>query len=960
MMASHASSVSRVVSSIKAAAVDCRPWLGILSVALCLGLTLVLPAVAQDGDEGDWQPEKLYGPMMGEEHPAAADGTSAAENIAAWARVKEADGPAGRPLPLTGSWMADKMFGPRRFMEMIEEGHHVLLTFSGVSLGVIRRHLDGGDALSETVDSWRPALEYASEHRLPIAIREWNWSSMPPGFQQLKAKREKREIPPEEELRVIKDGKPEKMTDPFGPLEGWRAWGEIWLDNALIRAMQEIYPDPPMVIFLNNNEGPKVRGADQIPDDYPRLLDFLGGKPPASDREKELAIRQAYQERYAAMFEAARGALVEPAWKEHVKFVAYNNLWDTGYIGQGNRPRPGIWFEPDEGWLAWRMYDGGMPELYDNDWQPGKRDDSATHSPQTEAMNYHAAQPRLFEREPEYYWSTIVWEGGRVNNVFRGRRASSKPYRYITQGQRWDFHRYEGWGQFCLWTTRPRTMREFRWPPADKHAYDAGTFMALLRSVDRPWNHDVLREFWRFGTLVPNPAETHPWSLSQDQPEWVRNFERWYLLTCDANPPRDQWSGGTALRVFAQALVLGDAPHRRWLIYAHAPRGAVPDTTVTVPGYAKDDGKVKLPSVAQSGSFFLLDEKRGELQTLVPGGPAELSVVAERERIATGEPVRFTPRIAHAPGIEFNGFSWNFGDGETLDRADTLTAREHAFAQPGLYLVSVTGHLPEGNRVTGQVALQVGDQADTNVKYDLPLTDAFDWEGPWGDSGDPDHELITYRHVPNAGSLPEPVLIGGRFVNDDERGPSLEFDGSEHQGLWLIRNGDTVMDKEGHANQTLALSFKAADIEGRQMLYAQGYQPAGFNIYLDNGTLHAGSWATSNLGTDKGGWHPVWGRNWKGHWLTFEGIEADRWYDIRLKLTDATTQVADGKQVLLVNDQSVATGPGVRIPRQYAPPRIGTTDVPHRDALTTMHDNKKAGKPFRGRIREFRFIVGDQ
>ncbi len=963
-MSSQSLSSTRNSQGDNRSAFNIRDGIGRLSIALLLGLTTVLPARGQNGDDEEWHPEKLYGPMMGEEEknekeaPDVAAGVSTAAGIAAWARLAKADGPAGRPLPLAGSWMAGKMFGPDRFVEMIESGHHMLPTFSGVSFGVIRKHWQGGNALDGLIESYRPALEYARKHKLPIALREWNWSDMPPKFQQLAAKREKQDIPTADDLRIIEDGKPQKQTDPFGPVEGWRAWGEMWLGNNLIRAMQEIYPDPPMVILLNNNEGPKVRNADQIPDDYPRLEDFLDGKPPASKREKERAIRQGYQQRYAAMFEAARDALVEPAWKQNVKFVAYNNLWDTGYIGQGNRPRPGIWFEPDDGWLAWRMYDGGMPELYDNDWQPGKTDYSATHSPQTEAMNYYAAQPRLFERDPDYYWSTIVWEGARVNNVFRGRRASSKPYRYITRGQRWDFNRYEGWVQFCLWTTRPRSIREFRWPPSDKHAYDAGTFMALVRSVDRPWDNDVLREFWRFGKLVPNPAESHPWSLSQDQPEWVRNFERWYLLTCDANPPRDQWSGGTALRVFAQALVRGDAPQRRWLIYAHAPLGAVPEPTVTVPGYTKNNGKVKLPSVATSGSFFLLDENSGEVKTLIPGGPAELSLQADHEQVDVGETVRFTPRIAHASGLEFNGFSWNFGDGETLDRADTLTPQEHTFARPGLHVVSITGHLPEGKRVVEEIAVHVGEPADQTVKYDLPLADAFDWEGPWGDSDKPDHELITYRHVPNAGALPSPVLVGGRFVEDDDRGRVLELDGNEHQGLWLIRSGDTVMDKKGHANQTLALRFKAADIDGRQMLYAQGYGPAGFNIYLDNGTLYAGAWATSKLGTDKGGWHPVWGRSWDGHWLKHEGIEAGRWYNVVLELRDATTQVEDGKQILHLDGETVATGPGVRVPRHYAPPRIGRAAIPLRGLMTRLHDGGKDISPFRGRLADVRIQLG--
>lgn len=944
----------------------CGSGAGILAMGatLLLGLIGSPAANAQEAapeDDGQaWHPEQLYGPMMAEEDEADAgsDGPrNAATGIAEWGQTAEADGESGRPLPLAASWMADKMFGPNRFVEMIENGHHVLPTFTGISFGVIRKHWQGGNALNGIIESYRPALEYAHAHNLPIVFRGWNWSHMPPKFQQLKAKNANEDIALQEDLRVIQDGKPTKLTDPFGPVEGWSAWGDMWLGNELIKRMQEIHPNPPMVIFLNNNEGPKVRSAKQIPDGYERMIEFLHGKAPANKREKERAIREGYKQRYAAMFKAAREALAEPAWKKNVKFVCYNNLWDTGYIGQGNRPRTGIWFEPEEGWLRWRMSDGGMPELYDNDWQPGKQD-YGVHSPQTEAMNYQAAQPRIFERDPDFYWSTIVWEGGRVNNVFRGRRSSSKPYRYITAGQRWDFARYEGWVQFTLWTTRPRSMREFRWPPSEKHAYDHGTFMAVVRSVDRPWNHETLREFWRFGTLVPNPDESHPWRLSDDQPQWLRelDLDRWCLLTCDANPPRSEWGRSTKLRVFAQAFELGDAPNRLWLINAHAPLGAVAKPTVTLPGH----GELTLPSVPKSGSFFLLHENDGVLRTLLAGGPAELALTSDKTRVKPGNNVHFEAHVAHAPNAEIRHFTWDLGNGQTR-RQDTLAAIDHAFEETGTHLVTVTAHSETGERISEQVAVHVGEHPADSTQYDLPLNGAFAWEGPWGDSGDPAHELVTYRHLPNAGTLPSPVLVGGQFVEDDERGRVLELTGDQHQGIWLARNSATVMDKGGHANQTVSLRFKADDTDGRQMLYAQGYQHAGFNIYLDGDTLYAGSWATTNVGTDAGGWHPVYGRGWDGHWLTHEGLEADQWYHVVLELKNATGKVEDNKLTLRVNGEAADTGPGVRIPRHYVPPRIGQPAIPFRGPMTRYHDQgadkTPRATPFRGRLSDFQFVT---
>jgi hypothetical protein len=649
------------------------------------------------------------------------------------------------------------------------------------------------------------------------------------------------------------------------------------------------------------------------------------------------------------MFEAAREAMIEPGWRRNVRFVAYNNLWGTGYIGQGNRPQPGIWFERDEGWLAWRMYDGGMPELYDNDWQPGKTD-YRPWSPQIEAMNYYATQGRIFRDNPDYYWSTIVWDGGRVGNVWRGRRSTSKTFRYITRGQRWDFQRYEGWVQFVLWTTRPRSLREFRAPAFDEHSYAQAAFMALVRSVDRPWNNRTLREFWRFGDLVPNPRADHWWQLSDDQPEWIRDLERWYLLTADAKPPRQEWKNDTELRIYAQALVLGEEPERRWLIYAHAPLGAVPGVTVTLPNY----GRVTLDSVPKSGSFFLLKEPDDSLEALIVGGPHELSLEADRRISAVGQTVRFDAAIAHAPEKTFTGFTWDFGDGRALEQED-LAPMEHSYEQAGEYLVTLRGHLDEGGSLTDQVAVLVGNAPDESVVYDLPLRHAFAWEGPWDDSGEPDHRLVTYRHVPNRGSLPSPVLVGGKFVEDEERGRVLELAGGKHDGVYMLRGEATNMRIEGYPNKTLALSFKAAHTDGRQVLYAEGSHHAGLNIYLDGKTLYAGAFAP--VDGKQFDWHPVYGRNWDGDWISHEGIEAGRWYEIEFVFTDATEEVQEDKMHLHVDGERVASGPAARLPRTPAAPRLGRAHLNGtRHLLTQFHDGESQAAVFSGRLSDFRLI----
>ncbi len=924
---------------------EMKCWLVRTLIFGIAGLEMLQEVRAQRGGEG-WMPEVLYEPQMGSKNLGAAP------DLAAWAKQPQF-GPEGRPLPVTGCWMAEGLFGPDRFVQLIQQGHHVMLTFLGVS-GQVIRGFKGEDPrqrqkITARIEAYRPALEFAREHNLPIAIREWNWSSMPGQYQEMTAHFEKRAIPLEQDVRVIAGGEPGKAPDPFGPVEAWREWGAFWFGNDFMRAIQRIYPNPPLVILLDNNEGPKVRSADEIPADYPRLIAFLGGKPPADRRAIERAIQEGYAERYRAMFEAARAAMIEPAWRRNVRFVAYNTLWDTGYIGQGGRPQTGIGFDPDRGWTACWMFDGSMPELYDNDWQPEKTD-FRPWSPQTEAMNYFAAQSWVFSRNPDFYWSVIAWDGERPSNAWRGRRSASKTYTYVTRGQRWDFDRYQGWLQFTLWVTRPREFREFRGNTPERHAHVEGTFQAVLEAVDRPWTNPVLRDFWRFGELVPNRDE-RPWfdSLTEFHPKWVRDMDRWYLLTADVNPPRTNWTETTVLRVFALALRMGEKPNRRWLLYAHAPLGAVPDVTVTVP----EVGPIRLESVPKSGTFFLLEEGTRTPTRLIAGGPDELMVSPERQWAKAGETVSFEARVAHAPGQRFTEFRWQLGD-ETVLEQDRLAPVRHVYSSNGTYRVTVEGRLERGGVLREQAVVWVGEPPPSTVIYDLPLCASFEWEGPWDAADDDPTRLISYRHLPNRGHAPAPVLVGGRFVEDPERGSVLELEGKE-DAVWLIRNRDTVMDQEGHPNQTISFWFKAWDNQKRQVLYAQGFHMAGFNIYLHEGRLYAGSWAPVDGKVSD--WFPIYGRNFPGHWLSADGIGTGVWHHVALVLREATTEVRDNVMHLYLDGKRVASGEGVRIPRHYGVARLGTGPIGN-ELLTRFHDGETDGKKvfkFRGRLADFRF-----
>ncbi len=948
------------------------------------------------GDE--FNPEALYGPQLkgektkeaveqpvGEIKPVviepvvtAKDGASLTDSdvplkpgqaeaeIAAWGLQKTVS-PEGWPLPLAGSWNVEA-WGPDYFMKLTKEGHHVLMAFvdpfseAMYALSNEKRRQKG---LEKIVSYYQPGLEYAREHKLPIAFRGWNWATYAGTYQHNRNRFQNAGIPDSDRAELLQDGKLGKLTDPVGPIKAWEELGTFWFGNELMKRFQEIYPDPPMVVFLNNNEAGEVLGAGQATNGDRFIAKY--GKGPYEDGFANHKVREGYDERYKAMFASAKDALVSPAWKQNVRFIAYNNLWGTTSIGNRNLPRPGLNFDNEKGWTRWRIYDGDMPELYDNDWQPAKTD-NRPWSMQVEAGGMASVLPRILAERPDFLWSTIFWDGAVPSEMFRGRRASSKAYRYLSLGQRWSFERYEGWVQFCLWAARPRIAYEFRASePLD--AIRQGIWSGLLDSVDRPWNHPLLREFWQHGELVPNLAE-RPWydDLSEDQPQWVRDLKRWYILTSDANPPRDAWTGGTRINVWTQALVLGKSPERRWLVYAHAPNGGMSKVRVILSEF----GGLELPSVSQSGSFFLVDEKDRSLKTVMPGGPNNLllSVGASEDEegskwVAPGQAVTFKASVGHAPGLEFTKFTWNFGDGKTLEQK-TLEGTSHTFAKPGVYLVGIEGETTSGTKLAEQLPVYVGEAQDDSVIYDLPLAGAPAYQGPFAGVGENGQTLATYQLVPNRGKAPSPFVTGSKFVSDPERGTVLEMQ-EDHAGIWMQRSKGTVLTgKDITSNRTVSFWFKAEDVQKRQVLYASGIGTVGVNIYLDQGLLYAGSWATVDGVYDKV--PPIYGYNWKGNWITTP-VEAGKWYHVTWILKDGQKKVEPDRQSLYVNGKLVGKAPGAGIPVEYMPPRVGrSSDLVVPRTLTRFHDqdtvdafSKKEQAAlrlatFRGRLSDFRFV----
>ncbi|KPK34750.1 MAG: hypothetical protein AMJ65_17945, partial [Phycisphaerae bacterium SG8_4] len=181
------------------------------------------------------------------------------------------NGPAGRPLPLVSHWnMGSQGRGwtPQYQLELLAAGHHILPWLSWP-----RGNPDASDRNARRFDDYYGAIiAYCREHKLPICFRGTQWEAM-------LVKRQYRELPAEECPAVITaEGKAIAKLSPFGPVDPWRDPAAEYVETPAMKRLQEMYPDPPLVLFVSNNEAPDLRWH-QAEQSKRYLLRYGKGRP---------------------------------------------------------------------------------------------------------------------------------------------------------------------------------------------------------------------------------------------------------------------------------------------------------------------------------------------------------------------------------------------------------------------------------------------------------------------------------------------------------------------------------------------------------------------------------------------------------------------------------------------------------------------------------------------------------
>lgn len=487
--------------------------------------------------------------------------------------------PAGRPLPLVAHW--HRMSLPLSVqIRLIEDGYPILPWMS----------YDRTVRL-DPVD--RPALATLRQWGLPLAFITWQWEW---DFYRSPDYRGK----PLGETGLADDiaGNSTPQVSPFSPVQPWHELGRRWTENEMAKALQAAYPDPPLVLFISNNEAAKLRWMKV--ETSKSYVDKYGLGQSGNFRRQ--VTGDGWIARYSALFEGMRAGLTEDAWKRNSRFVGYN----PHALGANVWGRWGGWREyslvTDERVSPeWYFWNGATVEAYDNPWQSPKSP-FTLWSVQTEMMNLVFQKQEAYKVQPEFWLELLFWDG---NTPGHPRDTYTD---YAKQGVSYTPEVYGGWVQYSMWLALPRVAREWR-KSDDRRERWWPHFQQILDAVQRVHKDPVLRRFWRTSELVPNRSREHPFRHVLPA-KWgdPGTYPRWFHLDTSTDPalPRDVSERDYAARmpVWTMARVLGVAPHREWLIYAHAPLGERTNVDITLPGY----GRLSLPRVAVGGSFYHLTE----------------------------------------------------------------------------------------------------------------------------------------------------------------------------------------------------------------------------------------------------------------------------------------------------------------------------------------------------------------
>jgi len=660
--------------------------------------------------------------------------------------------PGTRPLPILSHFT--DAFSTQE-LAMIQRGHHLsidLPLFSKTSSG--KTALRGFDI--QTI------LE-AQRQNLPLSFpsTQWDGDLLESPYRDIDATNGvftgTRAMDSNNPLFIKTNNTIVDELDPFGPagqIDFWREVGGNWASSKVTQFIESIYPNPPKINFLSNNENSLMRWAEIGPGDnsaiYSKRYQELysnTGRDTGMDQSTLYNFRRrvtgdGWIDRFGVMIDSFRNGLVNQNWKNNSIFTAYTSFGPSyfgrwwGWSSNGHND-PTTYTVPDlishsdtvprisPYPYAW---DGSSEEVYLAPYYA--LTDFNAMSPQIESQNWIFMLEETYRRKPNYQFELITWDGhkplcsadipsgsGYCCNTLTA--SCDRRTAYASWGQTWTPARYAAMVQYSMWLTRPNSVREFRFP---LQTWDSELpyFLALTKTVDRVYNIPTLTDFWQNGTLVENRSKNHPYNLIEATEGYtnttIRNMYglgRWYMLNTNLDPSLP-WLDFTTnpdtnkeIPVYSMALTKGTAPNREWLVYAHSPRENRQNVIISIPLDNTTTPQVKniTVDVTTAGNFYHVYESSGQV-TAVNDAAAQLThlvISPDNALVNTGQIQQFTVKGLDQYDQDFSigGLVWSATGG--------------SINQNGLYTApSVSGDYKIGvslGNVSNSITVKVGNLA---------------------------------------------------------------------------------------------------------------------------------------------------------------------------------------------------------------------------------------------------------
>ncbi len=388
----------------------------------------------------------------------------------------------------------------------------------------------------------------------------------------------------------------EDRVSPFGPVARWTELGTEWGSTTYIQALHTLYPDPPYVLLLSNNEPRTLKWWNAA--DSKRFVALYGGG--VSEADTRLIFEEAWIERYTALFTAIKAQL--PSWSDKIIFAGYETAMTS--VGRYN---------------GWTNATTTMARLNDTPYiWDGDSPDGYLNANQLTDYNGWSINIGVMK------WPAIKAWYKKVNpNMYWGISTAAIPNFVTTMlglGQTFPYERYGAIVKWEMWMTKPTVVRDFRWPISIEDIFDIEDedmlwFEQVLDPVDEIHDSTILAEFWRDGELVLNTDREHPYQKNVAiLPDDLSTPNQWYALTTSLEPsasdfPNNPTTGqslAVVFNVWAMAQVLGEYPNRRWLVYTYAPLAAQNNVDIMIPEF----GNITV-DVTRAGSYFVVSETSG-------------------------------------------------------------------------------------------------------------------------------------------------------------------------------------------------------------------------------------------------------------------------------------------------------------------------------------------------------------